>query len=602
MEPASVMSDLPFLEDLRRGQRQIVESFQNETAIVAQLPTGYGKTRAAAAAYALLRSAGRANRVLYVVPRGAQAVQAADEVPALLLSATGVRTSAHIVGENPITAIKAHRKGTTEIFVVTVQSLVSSRATLSTVVDLMGTGRWFVIVDEHHHYGNAEDNVWTQRVRGLPSAALLAMSATPHRSDGTSIFGKPSVSVTYREALKEGAVKALSLHAYEYRIDAITVNGDVIPFDTKELFEAVGSESPQEIDKWMASRQMRWSPKYISPLVLYPVERAISLGAKGVRSQVLIQAMSCSHAKMVCDQVRALVPSSMSVDWVGTGPNGRSDQENDAALKAFCPAKDRAGRRNWSLSILVNVGIAGEGLDTTDVCEVVFLTSPSINNSSLQTIGRGSRRMYGVDPQPICTVNVDGASELAKFVGFQVMDVFDDELPIAKPRTPEDDEGPDPGAYDPLPEKLSVGILDVELVDIRTDPMFQDVLQHTVREVGSLAAEEEIERVVETRIRAYIRNRDETFNASALEAKTRDQVKLATRKVVGLLITDIQKKTGIRPAQTLVGDLMRRVNTEKRKVLGSVEEASVSELEKHYHWVKQLEAQIMSGREPSWLR
>src|SRR5579884_1559783 len=97
---------------------------------------------------------------------------------------------------------------------------------------------------------------------------------------------------------------------------------------------------------------------------------------------------------MVCQQVEALLQDRASVDWVGTGPSGRSAEENAEVLRQFCPPKDKAtGLRNWTLDVLVNVGMAGEGLDTTDVTEIVFLTPANITNTNLQTIGRGSRIM-----------------------------------------------------------------------------------------------------------------------------------------------------------------------------------------------------------------
>src|SRR5690606_2867835 len=100
---------------------------------------------------------------------------------------------------------------------------------------------------------------------------------------------------------------------------------------------------------------------------------------------------SCSHGKMVCEQAKVLLPEFMEVDWVGTGPQGRSQQENEEVLHRFCPPKDASGKRPWTLDVLVNVGIAGEGLDTTDVTEIVFLTPGNLTISNLQTIGRGAR-------------------------------------------------------------------------------------------------------------------------------------------------------------------------------------------------------------------
>ena len=65
--------------------------------------------------------------------------------------------------------------------------------------------------------------------------------------------------------------------------------------------------------------------------------------------QILIGAMCCSHAELVCEQVKAhvdaLYPGQLTVDWVGTGPNGRSDNENRAIIRKFCPEKVDGTRR-----------------------------------------------------------------------------------------------------------------------------------------------------------------------------------------------------------------------------------------------------------------
>jgi len=387
MESPSTLHTLPLPKNLRPKQEEIIRAFETQNHVIAKLPTGYGKTKAAAGSYALLKSRGVANRMLYIVPRRNQAMQAADEIP-LALEEFAVKSKAIIVGANPIQAERAHRASEIDVFVATVQSLLSS-ATQSTVARLTESGRWFVVIDEHHHYGN--EGQWVECIKRLPSVAQLAMSATPNRHDGSDFFPEPTITETYYEASKHGFVKRLSLHAYEYSIDAVTVDGRVIPFSTAEVIEQAGSESPDEIDKFMAARKMRWSPKYISPLVTFPLDRIVDLRTRNIRSQMLIQAMSCSHAKMVCEQAKVLLPEFMEVDWVGTGPQGRSQQENEEVLHRFCPPKDASGKRPWTLDVLVNVGIAGEGLDTTDVTEIVFLTPGNLTISNLQTIGRGAR-------------------------------------------------------------------------------------------------------------------------------------------------------------------------------------------------------------------
>lgn len=612
MEHASTLSEMPWEKDLRAGQRKTVGLFgPTKTKVVTQLPTGYGKTRTAACAYLRAKATIGVNRVLYIAPKAGQVKQAAEDFPKAIRDAVGGKPMSHVVGDNPITALKAHRNQAAEIFITTVQALVSSERTMMCIREMMQTGRWMVIIDEHHHYGDAEDSVWTQKVLSLPSNSVLAMSATPTRSDGSNPIGEPDVEVKYLDAFSEGCVKRLSLHVYEYRVDAITINGDIVPFTTGELFREAGSMDPADIDKFMASRQMKWSPKYISPLVLHPLERINDLFiTKSIKAQMLVQAISCSHAKMVCEQIRAIIPKAVSVDWCGTGPNGRSQEENDDVIARFCPPKDSVtDKRNWTLDILVNVGIASEGLDTNDVCEIVFLTSPSINNTTKQTIGRGARlhQRTAKNDQPLCTINVDSASDLAEFIGEKIMHVFDVES--ASEIETEDSDAAGLGAkeYEPLPDDLpQVGVLDVTLVDIRKDPMFQGVMALTEKALRSSPLSEDdkarlMQNEVERQVREFMRTRDERFNATAIEAQTREKVDAAVRKVAGMLVRRASD-AGLMVEKSAIGDLIRRINSQKKMALGAIDSADVSDLERHWRWIKQIETQILNKETPSWLR
>lgn len=599
MESASTLPSLPSFENLRPGQRDVVDRFRSGTSVVAQLPTGYGKTRTAACSFLMLRARGVVNRILYVVPRSAQACQAAEDVPRDLLSCGELRTKGCEIGYSPIEALRAHRRGDTEVFVVTVQSLVSSPRAIDAVAELMSTGRWMLVIDEHHHYGAAEDSAWTSRIKSLPSNAMLAMSATPDRPDGPSVFGKPDVKVSYVQAYRDHAVKPLDLHAYEYRVDAITINGEVISMTTGELIDEAGGTDPELIEKFIASRQMKWSPKYISPLVLHPIERLGDLQASGVKSQMLVQALSCSHAKMVCEQIRSIAPDGVVVDWAGTGPNGRSDDDNRAALQSFCPPKNDKGVRAWKTQILVNVGMAGEGLDCTDVSEVVFLTSPRKNNTSLQVIGRGARVMR--HSQAIrCTVNVDSGSELAGMVGALIMGIFDGEAPTPQEVEEIDNERADRD-YQPLPDEPGVGIVDVTLIDIRKDSLFKhsmnDYTENPERYPGLTreVAEREFTRLV----REHNAQRDARFNQTSTLEQIREQCNAAVRKLSGLIVR-AESNDG-RIEKSRIGDVMKLINGMAVRSFGPVKTADEETLRRRWAWLKQLEASALANERPPWL-
>jgi hypothetical protein len=85
-----------------------------------------------------------------------------------------------------------------------------------------------------------------------------------------------------------------------------------------------------------------------------------------------------------------------------------------------------------------------------------------------------------------------------------------------------------------------------------------------------------------------------------MESQKRDDIDRALRKVVGLIISKVHAK-GVRVEKTFPGDLKKRINGEKKKELGPVESCSIDQLDKHWIWIKHLEAKVLSGKFPSWI-
>lgn len=603
---------MPLPKNLRPKQAEVIRLFETRDRVVAKLPTGYGKTVVAAGSYAVLRHSSRCNRMLYIVPRRSQARQAADSLVEDLARYFDIKTKSIIVSEHQTQACRLHRNGACEIFIVTIQALTTG-ISFKTITDMMQTGRWFIVADEHHHYSqvrNGKDNdaprddgIWADRLNQLNGTALLAMSATSKRFDGLDKFGEPDVTETYLNAAEQGYVKELSLHAYEFHVETITVDGVVYTYSTDEFMKIVGSNSPADVDSFMASKQMHWSPKYISPLITFPLDRIIDNRLRGIKCQMLVQAMSVAHAKYVCGQIELLIPNSMEVDWVGTGPKGRTDAENDAVLERFCPPKDKVtGRRKWTLDILVNVGMAGEGLDCTDVTEESFLATANRTISTLQIIGRGARVMPVPEgmPRPICHINVDSSSPLSGYVGRKIMEVFDNEVIIDDPGKPRDR---DP-EYQPSPEQMNVMVVDVRLKDIRSEAMYRATLEdtrHDKRHVG--VDDETLARHADEAIERYLSRGN---SESSIIAQKRDAVDSLVGKIVGLIVMRI-RMSGCSVDPSIIAKFKIKINTRKRKLYGPVEDATSEELDLQYQWLREeVEIPIFQGHNlqgmPAWLR
>lgn len=345
----------------------------------------------------------------------------------------------------------------------------------------------------------------------------------------------------------------------------------------------------------MASRQMQWSPKYIYPLILNPAMRLCEYSGDGIRGQMLVQAISCSHAEMVCRQIRDM-NLGMTVDWVGTGPNGRSDDENRRVLDSFCPPKNKLGVRDWKLQVLVNVGMAGEGLDSTDVTEVVFLNSPKVNNTTLQIIGRGARRMKQEGTGTLsCTINVDSSSELAAFVGADIMSVFDGDI-LTKEEKEEIEKEAMEREYRPLADEPRVAIADVKLTSIEKERQLA-VIAEKLESRGFTRGTPEFDRLKEDLRLEIFEPNIEHHNASSRIAQVRNENDLAVKKVVGLLV----KSQTIERSR--IGDLIRKLNGAAIRIVGApVGACDEQQLRDRYRWLKQQEAILLSGGEISWLR
>jgi len=589
------MSTLSFRKNPRRGQAEVIHrAIETEgRQLCAKLPTGYGKTYTAACVYSSLQSQGKVSRLLYLVPTVGQLKQFVQDGKGDLEDACvdGPLYVCDIRFSGAAVAIKQHRKGTHQVFAATIQGL-SSRAIGSTVKSLMEQGDWMICVDEYHHYGI--EKTWGRAVldlQALPTCRfLLAMSATPNRPGDDSAFGKPDVFVSYRQAVCEKAVKPMQCHAYTYRIDAIE-NGDVISYSMQDLVIEAGSDKPEALEKVFT--RMRWSPKYISPLVDTPIARMIrERCSTGQPLQTLIGATCCSHARMVCDQVKTMFPE-LRIDWVGTGLNGRSDLENEAILQKFCPEKVDGKRRpqDVRLDVLVHVGMAGEGLDTIYVSEIVHLNPANKNNSNDQENGRGARYL----PDVMATVNVETGSDYAEeYLGRKIELAFDSEDPTddepAKETEERSDEIPE------LPDEPMILILDVECIDINTGEV--ERMTRALSQASGLGIDSpEVEAKALALYKQMRREESERFNDRSSVEQWDQQVQNALSTVARRVA---RKMCPGRSDKQLIGDIRKRINTKKKRSIGGIEK-DVQTLRRHWDWLVALDREVKNQEVPSWL-
>jgi len=363
--------------------------------LIAELPTGYGKTLVICLAYAYLKSLGEVGRLLIIVPSGEQLNSYVNEIEQDMRD-IGVEVTGAL-SANSLLAYKAHQKNKAEIFIVTIQALTNGAGPI--VNDLLSTGRWLVGADEFHRY--AENNTWGKAISCLSSVFTLAVSATPERTDKAdkAIHGKPDVTVSLKEAVEEGAIRPVIVRSSDYAVD-ITMKGSDEPqrFTTKELTQALAATGV-DISSQEVKMELRYFSKYLHTALLDAWGKLQELNMEqDAQHKMLVFAMGVGHAKAVCDQMNAIAGSKVA-DWIGVQSTvpledgtsksiGKNEKENDKVLEQF---------KDGAINVLVQVRKATEGFNDVKCSVLLFLNLTGESVQLKQMIGRGLRRNYAVE-------------------------------------------------------------------------------------------------------------------------------------------------------------------------------------------------------------
>jgi len=383
---------------LRPGQMSCLDYVNKNPdieSVAFELVTGYGKSWVAVAVYGLIREQGRVNRLLMIVPTGAQrdqyAANFAADADLLGVNMSRVRVC------GPSSSIRESALNTAEVFITTIQSI---HADPGYYADLMEKGKWAICFDEFHRYRNGGE--WGSAISNLPPyVARFGLSGTPTRTDKKdTFFGAPAVIVGLRDARKEGAIRGLSVHIEKYALD-ISMGGEHMHLTTKNIAEQLAEHGVSSLSEFEVKKEIKVHTKYVSSMITHGIDTMLKKQIEGLRHQTIIHAMSVMHAKGICDAVKKLYPD-IKCDWVGSGPSGRTDKENKRVLNAF-----NADKRNYRhpdndshkwLDVLVQVSMAAEGFDSVYATTSIYLNL--LNGKSVQadqSLGRGLRRHPGID-------------------------------------------------------------------------------------------------------------------------------------------------------------------------------------------------------------
>lgn len=571
----------------RQGQQDLIKylpQIKSGDTLTVQWPTGYGKSIGFALAWDHCRRADIANRLLMIVANDTQRQQIVADFAGdcALVGAScpgGVWSFERSAGD-----LRTARIGEVEVFVCTVQQLEASmsRGGLNTLKDLLETvgTKWMVGFDEFHHYG--EDMAWGDAAKLAMEhcSFALAMSATPYRRGADTIFPEPRLSVSYREAEEGRCVKPMVCHSYEYAVAVIQDGEEVANYTTTELHRVAAGD----IDQWEERKNIRYSPQYLHPLILHPIRRLREQRAiTGKRLQMLVRAMSCRHAKLVCEQIK-LFADGLNVDWIGTGSSGRSDKENRSILTAFCPPKNKEGKRpDAELDVLVQVSMAGEGFDSVNVCEIIDLfpvSSRALSGRATQDkqfYGRGARIISGAESLAL-SVNVPSDHPLHAWAGRSLGAWMD---ACGSTRDAEPEQAPEPPAFDPWDFPELSKEREIELITVITDKkMFEAFASEVCRRRGYDRNADEMELVELYNYAANANHRQQSKQARAF------QVREYLDALVGRIAL-VRAKLTEEVSGAVIGRFKKEANAAIKRQFGrGREEMTEEELEAAASWLR----------------
>lgn len=595
-------SEKDFRRKLRDGQAELLRRCKTtqQKQLNVKWPGGYGKSLGIALAFRAMLDRNQCDRLLIVVANDTQRRQILNDFQqdaadvALHLPPTWKISS-------EISTFRASEKGAAVVFVATIQQVsASAKALVNYVLELMRHGgfRWMVAADEYHHYAEQAD--WGDSLKPIVAESVfcLATSATPYRDGNATIFGKPDLEVTYSQGVAEGALKPIARRCYEYRIDYIDRDGNPCQFTSEEL--RLELNAVKNIDVFQAKKNLRMSNKYVIPIVSEPLYRLRARrNQTGKPLQMLVRAMSCEHAQRTCEQIRSLC-EDLEVDWVGTGPDGRSDDENQKIISEFCPRKDSKGNRpNPKIDVLVQVGMADEGFDSIMVVEIVDLhivTLDGASTKSKQFYKRGTRAVG----DEVLYINVGTDHPLSALEGNQVQNWLDSDMTIPEAKdTPKD---PEDFNFDEwwLPEflpKSQEKFVDAELTDMQVDkdPRFPKFKQDFSEKAFPYQPSDD-------ELRQWFR-RGLSSDEDQSRSITLEQQRQYISRVVGQIAHAVMKRTGVEFERSRLGDYSKRINQMIIRQFGKRrEEMLPDELESLYEWIKEIHHSVKVDQVPSWLR
>ena len=320
-------------------QRGITETLQaiaaGKRAPLIVAPTGTGKM--VLAAEILRRAQAKGNTALFAVHRREMVKQCSEK-----LDAMGVQHGVILPGHKPG---NMHR-----VYAGTVQSYTARQRRGS----FDPANVRVIVIDEAHH---ATAQTYRALRDAYPQAVVIGLTATPTRADGTglgNVFDELIQCITYSEALEKGYLVRPRYYA---------------PYtpDLSGVKTRAGDYAEDDLEGVMNQ------PQLVGDIVQHYARHAAD-------RQGIVFATRVRHSIALAEEFTRAGFSAFHID--GTTPTA----ERDELMEAF-----RAG----DLQVMVNVGVATEGLDVPSVGAVVLARPTKSVSLHMQMVGRALRPAAG---------------------------------------------------------------------------------------------------------------------------------------------------------------------------------------------------------------
>jgi len=352
------------------------------------------------------------------------------------------------------------------------------------------------------------------------------------------------------------------------------------------------------------------------------------------RNQIIVYAEDCQHAQQLANDFKKFGFKPEEVDWVGTGPNGRSSKENSDVLDRFLCRCAYSKLKTPILKCLIQVQKAAEGFNCIRASILVFLNALSGDCVIFdQMTGRGSRRDYIKDkchpgePTKIDYCDIICSSDFPQLPRLRGM-VVEQDLNAGDADKDFDAEQKETilGAGRESPVLFSIpDLMTVDNVNyIGTEVIYCDGLEFNRREILERLHEcnpdvplAKLEHDVVNIINDLVNSRkqvgegkhvielhikSEHEQLEEIKAQLHTAVKQFTGNVVRILYAPLGKIYG-----DIYGDVMKRINSHIQEMFGGWrDELTISQCKDAYAYIKQANNTLFRSKKaedvPLWAR